>query len=194
MNPHVYLLAFLIGSGKAPPASSSSAPPPPLPGTTAFLVQPAVGSCWRQEGGINTCHARHSLTTTAAPHDQRVASRRHRCPTSRRSSSLTRADARRGGRGRRRGVSGSEGAASATAVTHKPNVTAAAEATLAVQHAATDEDLLRVAHVHREVLRPGVLSQALLRIAKVCADSTQLYRVSWVEIGVEHWSVCCSST
>lgn len=169
MNPHVYLLAFLIGSGKAPPASSSSAETPPLPGTTAFLVQPAVGLCWRQEGSINTCHARHSLTTTAtaAPHDQHVASRRHRCPTSRRSSSLTRADARRGGRGRRRGVLGSEGAASATAVAHRPNVTPTAEATLAVQHAATEEELLRVAHAHRGVLRPGVLSQALLRMAKV---------------------------
>ena len=191
MNPHVYLLAFLIGSGKAPPASSSSAEAPLLPSTTAFLVQPALGLCWRQEGGTNTCHARHSSTNTAAPHDQHVASRRHRCPTSRRSSSLTRADARRGGRGRRRGVSGSEGAASATAVAHRPNVTPAAEATLAVQHADTEEELLRVAHAHRGVLRPGVLSQALLRMAKVCIDSTQVYHVSQVEVGVEHGSVCC---
>lgn len=29
------------------------------------------------------------------------------------------------------------------------------------------EELLRIAHTHRDVLRPGVLSQALLRIAKV---------------------------
>lgn len=178
MNPHVYLLAFLIGSGKAPPASSSAVTVPPLPSAAAFLVQPAVGSCRRQEGGVNTHHARHSLTTTAASHhDEHVGSRRQRYPTSRCSSSLTRVGARRGGRGRRRGASGSEGAASATAVVNRPNVTAAAETTLAVQHADTDEELLRVAYAHRGVLRPGVISQALLRMAKVCADP---YRVPGV--------------
>lgn len=65
-------------------------------------------------------------------------------------------------------------------------MTAAAEATLAVQHAAT-EDLLRVAHAHRGVLRPGVLSQALLRMAKVCADPSRVPGV--VEVGVERGSV-----
>lgn len=62
---------------------------------------------------------------------------------------------------------GSGEPASATTVAHRPNVTAAAVATLAVQHAATEE-LLEVAYAHRGVLRPGVLSQALLRMAKVC--------------------------
>lgn len=40
--------------------------------------------------------------------------------------------------------------------------------TLSVAHRVlVQEELLRIAHTHREVLRPGVVSQALLRIAKV---------------------------
>ncbi|CAM9860444.1 unnamed protein product [Ectocarpus sp. 12 AP-2014] len=77
--------------------------------------------------------------------------------------------ARRGGKGRRRGrasVSGSprQAGAAANAVRETPS-TAAALAALAVQHA-SHEDLLDVAYSHRAVLRPGLLSQALLRLAK----------------------------
>lgn len=76
--------------------------------------------------------------------------------------------ARRGGRGRPRGRTYNGEGAGAVDVAERPSVPAAAEATLAVQHAADEDELLRVAHTHLDVLRPGVLAQALLRIAKVC--------------------------
>ncbi|CAM9590120.1 unnamed protein product [Ectocarpus sp. 13 AM-2016] len=86
-----------------------------------------------------------------------------------RPSPLTRMHARRGGKGRRRGredVSGSprQAGSAANAVRETPS-TAAALAALAVQHA-SHEDLLAVAYSHRAALRPGLLSQALLRLAK----------------------------
>lgn len=87
-----------------------------------------------------------------------------------RPSPLTRMHARRGGKGRRRGRTGisdspRQAGAVANAVREKPS-TAAALAALAVQHA-SHEDLLAVAYTHRAALRPGLLSQALLRLAKV---------------------------
>lgn len=88
-------------------------------------------------------------------------------------SPLTRMQARRGGKGRRRGRTDSGGppgsrvfeGAGAVPAKESPS-TAAAAATLAVQHA-PHQELLVVAHTHKAVLSPGVLSQALLRIAKV---------------------------
>lgn len=129
MNPHTYLLAFLIGS--------------------AITRSPAL---------------------SAQPPIKHVISGNH-CNGP---SPLTRMQARRGGKGRRRGrtdgggpSSGSRVSEGAGAVPAKESPsTAAASATLAVQHASHHE-LLGVAHTHKAVLRPGVLSQALLRIAKV---------------------------
>lgn len=98
------------------------------------------------------------------------------------SSPLTRMQARRGGKGRRRGRTDGGGPSSGSRVLNGADAvpakeyssTAAASATLAVQHAAHHE-LLVVAHTHKAVLRPGVLSQALLRIAKVCSVSLALH-------------------
>lgn len=129
MNPHTYLLAFLIGS--------------------AVIRSPAL-SAHPPVKHVNSNHINNGL----AP--------------------LTRMQARRGGKGRRRGRTDGGGASSGSHVfdgagpvpTKESPSTAAAAATLAVQHAAHHE-LLVVAHTHKAVLRPGVLSQALLRIAKV---------------------------
>ena len=130
MNPHTYLLAFLIGSA--------------ITRSPALSAQPPI---------------KHVV----------------RCSYRNGSSPLTRMQARRGGKGRRRGrkdggglSSGSHVSEGAGAVSAKESPsTAAASATLAVQHASHHE-LLGVAHTHKAILRPGVLSQALLRIAKVC--------------------------
>lgn len=92
-----------------------------------------------------------------------------------RSTPLTRMNARRGGKGRRRGrvggdapvTSGDAAAAAVPKPVRETPCTAAATATLAIQHAA-HEDLLEVAYINRSILSPAVLSQALLRIAKVC--------------------------
>ncbi|CAM9857387.1 unnamed protein product, partial [Hapterophycus canaliculatus] len=81
--------------------------------------------------------------------------------------------ARRGGKGRRRGKTRSDSPPSAAGVAsgaaavaaRETPPTASAAATLAVQHAAHHE-LLGVAYTHRALLRPAVLSQALLRVAK----------------------------
>lgn len=143
MNPHACLLALLIGPAAA----------------TAFAVQPPAQSpSERCQGGTRSCsHHR------AAP---RTRIRMH---------------ARRGGKGRRRGrTCGGGGPAPAAYGTAAPPPlpppavpvrrtlsTSAAIATLAIQHAA-HEELLDVAYANRSILSPAVLSQALLRIAKVC--------------------------
>lgn len=78
--------------------------------------------------------------------------------------------ARRGGRGRHGGKLDRADIAVADQPQPQrqpPRGTAAAEATLAVQHASTADELLQVAHTNRDVLRPGILAQAFLRIAKV---------------------------
>lgn len=157
MNPHVYLLGFLIGSSGLESAFSFSLrPTPPLCSTSSNLVS-------QQQQP-------HPLVAQPLPlaphHDHR---QNHRCCAL--STPTTVLQARRGGRGRRRGrTEYDDDAAATTAVKEKPaqqqRQGAAGEATLAVQHAA-DEELLKVAHDHLAVLRPGVLSQALLRIAKV---------------------------
>lgn len=132
MNPHTYLLAFLIGSA--------------ITRSPALSAQPPI---------------KHVISSNDKYHTG--------------SSPLTRMQARRGGKGRRRGRTDGEGPSSgsrvlegagAVPVRESPS-TAVAAATVAVQHAHHDE-LLMVAHTHKAVLRPGVLSQALLRIAKVC--------------------------
>lgn len=156
MNPHVYLLGFLIGSsGIESSLSFSTKPTPPLYSAPCSHSQ----------------HHLHPLLVQQWPfvrHQDHGHYHRRCFPL----STPTTMHARRGGRGRRRGRTDSYDAAVAVIPGERPakqqqqRQGAAGEATLAVQHAA-DEDLPRVAHDHLAVLRPGVLCQALLRIAKV---------------------------
>lgn len=163
MNYHIYLLAILIGS-TIPALEASSSSPSSVARTTtsaAFVDYKA-----RITNHPTTPSSPRAVPTSTGPHDPRTNAW---CPSSLPTTALY---ARRGGRGRRRGRTDSEGGASGigAAVAQRPSntTTAAAEASLAVQHAATDHEVLGVAHAHRGVLRPGPLSQALLRIAKVC--------------------------
>lgn len=148
VSAHAYLLAFLIGSG----FTQSRSPVSVVAFPSASAQRPTRASCHEasHDGGRSR--------TTRRP-----------------SSPLTRLHARRGGKGRRRGrtqgdtrpsVDGGASAGAAVAIRETPP-TASAAATLAVQHAAHHE-LLGVAYTHRASLRPAVLSQALLRVAKVC--------------------------
>lgn len=118
---------------------------------TAFAVQPPSQSPSERCQGVSRCCGHHR----AAP---RTRIRMH---------------ARRGGKGRRRGKTGggvgpatAANGAAAVPVRETPS-TSAAISTLAIQHAA-HEELLEVAYTNRSILSPAVLSQALLRIAKVC--------------------------
>lgn len=111
------------------------------------------------------------------------------------SSPLTTMQARRGGKGRRRGRTDGGQPSSASCVLEGAGAlpakespsTAAAAAALAVQHAAHHE-LLDVAHTHKTVLRPGVLSQALLRIAKVGHVASYPTVVFCVNLFLALWS------
>lgn len=138
----------------------------------AFLIGPAAATAFAVQPPAQTPSER----------------RQDCCCGSHRSAPLTRMHARRGGKGRRRGrVDGGGPAttngAAAVSVRETPS-TAAAIATLAIQHAA-HEELLEVAYTNRSILRPAVLSQALLRIAKVCASSA---------IACSARAVCCGYT
>lgn len=156
------MLALLIGSGITwSPSSSLSLP---RPGATAFLVKPATTSSSQQKDTHRPPHP-----CFPERHDDGYLASKHRSSVFYRSPLLARMHASRGGRGRRRGRR--DGGGNAAAVVERPS-TAAAEATLAVQHATTEDELLVVAHAHRGVLRPSVLSQALLRIAKVRVRAT----------------------
>lgn len=148
-SAHAYLLAFLIGSG----FTQSPSPVSVVAFPTPAAHRPTRAPLQQQ-----------------ASHDCRLRT------TRRLSSPLTTLHARRGGKGRRRGrtrindpfsAPGGASGSAAVAVRETPPTTASAAATLAVQHAAHHE-LLGVAYTHRALLRPAVLSQALLRVAKVC--------------------------
>ncbi|CAN0061635.1 unnamed protein product [Scytosiphon promiscuus] len=144
-SAHACLLAFLIGSGFTQSPSPVS--------VAAFPSSAAARRPTRAPGHRPSRNNDDRLRTTR-----------------RLSSPLTRLHARRGGKGRRRGRAQSDGAPSvaggaATAAVRETPPTASAAATLAVQHAA-HHVLLGVAYDNRALLRPAVLSQALLRIAK----------------------------
>lgn len=130
MNAHTFLLAFLIGAG-LPEASTSS-------GATAFAIPPALPSF----------RSTQRRTGRARQHEHGDAFARH-YRASARPSPLTTVQARRGGRGRRRGRTDGGGAAAAAAggvaastpaggTKEKLSQGTAAEATLAVQHASTE--------------------------------------------------------